>query len=80
MEISQPQSGWIHRGKITCILKGRWNPAAHFPSSLQDDFILDGQPGTLCRANFRRSLRDSFGRVSIFNPKGIESFSPVLTQ
>ena len=72
MEISQPQSGWIQRGEIICVLKGRRNPVAHFPTSLQDGFIWDEQPGTSCRANFRLSLRDSFGSLH-FSTTGIST-------
>ncbi len=52
-EISQLRSGWFSRGKTIGVLKGRGMPRFIFHRPFRTDLISDGQPGTLCRANFR---------------------------
>jgi hypothetical protein len=39
------------------VLKGRWKPAMFFHRPFKTVFILDCEPGTMCRANFLLPLR-----------------------
>ena len=71
LEISQLRSGWSRAPDKPRVLKGR-----RIPPSLQDVALGHHLPGTLSRANFRTSLRDSTRNgLSVHRVNDVEPFA-----
>jgi hypothetical protein len=75
-EISQLRSGWLSHGKTIYVLKGRGMPRFIFHRPFRTDLISDGQPGTLCRANFRCPCGTKAERLAtdFHFPPGVAAF------